>query len=559
MRPTPSVTDTVISPLVFVFAVLVSVLPLSVSAQSPGYDIDSVSRAAVQVRVDNGTGSGTLVMVEGIPTVFTNRHVVEGFDEATIAVLTDVNAPAESKFIARLIGFSDTYDFAVYTITSDMQGNIVRASDLRNGRFGITVPDIQLQDVANKDSDVRRGDQVGIFGYPGIGDDELVYTTGIISSVQFGEYEGQRLPMWYRTNAEMSPGNSGGMALNARGEFIGIPTSVRTEYETGGRLGSLLAVPFVMAILNDDDGLVASWSDADSRVSTDQLDLSQDPSFGSATLSSDALTEPYFSELVSGGSVDVSYLGNSCVGYAASNPDFRLNLSDGGSDLAFLFMADDGVSDTTLIINAPDGQWYCNDDESVDSVDPGLRFYNASQGQYDVWIGSYTQDESISGSLAIIDESQFGGNLSTDSSSSGALDFTLEPYFGSAELTAGFTPDPHVITVTAGGSVDVATGTYGNECRGHASSAPDYKLNWSGNSSRLQIYFVADDGSDATLVVNSVDGGWLCNDDAPGTLNPGITIESPANGRYDIWVGAYAQGEFISGELRITELTTTVP
>lgn len=538
---------------------LFACLPLSYTQAQQTYDIDTVSRAAVQVRVADGTGSGTLVIVEGIPTVFTNRHVVEGFDEATIAVLTDVNAPAEPKFIARLTGFSDEYDFAVYTITSDMQGNIVRASDLRSGRFGINVPDIQIHDIANKDSDVRRGDTVGIFGYPGIGDDELVYTTGIISSVQFGEYDGERLPMWYRTTAEMSPGNSGGMALNARGEFIGIPTSVRTESQTGGRLGSMLAVPFVMAILNDDDGLVASWSESTGSTNATRLDLSLEPGFGSVTLTASELSEPYLTELVSGGSVDVSYLGNGCVGYAAGNPDLRVNLEEGGNNLVFRFTAGDNTSDTTMIVNAPDGQWYCNDDQTSGSLDPGLSFMEAGSGQYDVWIGSYTSSQSVSGSLAIIDESQSGSGFVPDSNNSAGLDFSAEPYFGSVNLSAGFTPDPHVITMTAGGAVDVAGTSFGSECRGHASSAPDFKLQWSGESSSLQIFFVADDGADATLVVNNPDGSWLCNDDAPGTVNPGVTINSPASGRYDIWVGSYAQGQYINGELRITELRTDVP
>lgn len=546
------------STLMLVLA-LFGTLPLTPSHAQLTYDIDTVSRAAVQVRVDDGTGSGTLVIVEGIPTVFTNRHVVEGFDEAVIAVLTDVNAPAEPKFIARLVGFSNEYDFAVYTITSDMQGNLVRASDLRSGRFGISVPDIEVHDVNNKDSDVRRGDTVSIFGYPGIGDDELVYSTGIISSVQFGEYKGERLPMWYRTTAEMSPGNSGGMALSARGEFIGIPTSVRTESITGGRLGSLLAVPFVMAILNDDGGLVASWSEAIGGANLAQLDFSQEPGFGTATLSGAELAEPYLSQLISGGSVDVSYLGNNCVGYAAGNPDYRVNITDRPADLAFEFTADDGVSDATIIINAPDGQWYCNDDKSSGSYNPGLNFANAASGQYDIWVGSYSSSENITGSLAIMDASRSGSNFDATAASSGALDFTADPYFGSTALTAGFTPDPHIISMTAGGSVDVASASYGEQCRGHASSAPDFKLSWNGNSSRLQVYFVADDGEDATLIINSPDGSWLCNDDASGTLNPGITINSPSAGRYDIWVGGYSQGQYIDGELRITELETTVP
>jgi serine protease Do len=527
-------------------------------AQTPGYDVDAISRAAVQVKVENGTGSGTLVMLDGIPTVFTNRHVVEGFEQATIAVLSDVNEPAEPRFTATLIGFSDTYDFAVYAITSDLEGNPVNASQLGNGSLGFNVPNLQLPDLSNKDSDVRRGDAVGIFGYPGIGDDELVYSTGSISSVQFGEYKGQRLPMWYRTNAEMSPGNSGGMSLNARGEFIGIPTSVRTEYETGGRLGSLLAIPFVMAIMNDDDGLLASWSDAHAIEASSQLDTSAEPSFGNITLTAQELVEPYFSEIVSGGVVDVSYLGNHCVGYAAGNPDFRVNLTDRVGDLSFTFIADEQAADTTMIINTPDSEWHCNDDKTNTSLDPGLNFVNAASGQYDVWVGSYASADSLAGTLAILDATQVDDSLSP-SSSDLALDWAQAPFFGTTDLASGFMPDPHSVTISAGGSVDVSSGAYGSHCSGYASSAPDFQLNWSAPGSSLQIYFVADDIGDATLIVNSANGDWLCNDDAPGTLNPSVTIEAPESGRYDIWVGSYNQGEFINGELKITELSTVVP
>ncbi|TFH73418.1 serine protease [Gammaproteobacteria bacterium LSUCC0112] len=529
-------------------------------AQTQNYNIDDTSRAAVQVIVDNATGSGTLIIVDGKPTVFTNRHVVEGFDQATIAVLVDPNAPAEPMFIANLVGFSQEYDFAVYTLATDLQGNTVSAQQLRDGSFGVRFPDITVQDIDNKGSDVRRGDTVGIFGYPGIGDDELVYTTGIISSVQFGEYKGERLPMWYRTNAEMSPGNSGGMALNGRGEFIGIPTSVRTENLTGGRLGSLLAVPFVMAILEDDEGLVASWSGVDSSIAASELNILQEPGFGSVTLAPSELGEPFFAELISGGSVDVSYLGNNCVGFAASNPDYRIALTDDMTDMTILFLAEDEGADTTLIVNAPDGRWHCNDDESDDSRDPGLLFTNATSGQYDIWIGSYDQNDAVSGVLAVVDASDFDNIESSVGAQGTALDFAADPYYGSADLAAGFTPDPHVVSVSAGGAVDVSIAGYGNECRGFASSAPDYKVTLSGDSALLQLYFVASSiGDDATLIINNPEGTWLCNDDAPSSLNPGITINNPVAGRYDIWVGAYAQGEFINGELRITELSTTVP
>ena len=524
------------------------------------YDIDQMSRAAVQVIVDNATGSGTLIIVDGTPTVFTNRHVVEGFDQATIAVLSDPNEPAQAMFIADLVGFSEEYDFAVYTLTSDLQGNSISADQLRDGTFGIQIPDIAVQDTNSKDSDVRRGDSVGIFGYPGIGEDELVYTTGIISSVQYGEYKGQRLPMWYRTTAEMSPGNSGGMALGGNGEFIGIPTSVTTENLTGGRLGSLLAVPFVLAILEDENGLVASWTALNADRADVELNFLQEPGFGSVTLTPDELSEPYFSELISGGSVDVAYLGENCIGYAATNPDFRIQLSDNMTGLNILFFAGDESSDTTLIVNSPNGEWHCNDDLSMDSRNPGMMFSAAPAGQYDVWVGSYDRDDSVLGVLALIDGAGVDLATSEITGLAGELDFAASPYYGSTELSAGFTPDPHTVKIRAGGSVDVSAAQYGNECNGYASSAPDYQLNWSGDTASLQLYFVAANMTDdATLVINKPDGTWLCNDDSPASFNPGVTINNPDAGRYDIWVGSYSQGELISGELNITELLTNIP
>lgn len=530
-------------------------MPVNTLAQSaPTYDVDAVSRAAVQVRVDDGTGSGTLIILDNEAVVFTNRHVVDGFDEVTIAVLTDVNAPAEPMFMATLKGFSETYDFAVFTLSTDLDGNPVSVEQLRNGDFGFTVPDIPLQNSDNKDSDVRRGDNIAIFGYPGIGDDELVYTTGTISSVQFGDYEGQRLPMWYRTNAEMSPGNSGGMALNTRGEFIGIPTSVRTEYETGGRLGSLLAVPLVLAIMNDDDALISSWSGSTDAT---ELDYSLAPTYGTVTMDRSNAGEPSHTNLLSGGGVDVSYLQGSCTGFANDSPDLRLQLDDPIGDLSVIFVALDS-SDTTLIVNAPDGEWYCNDDLGSGTLDPGLWFADAQTGQYDIWVGSYYSDDMIDGVLTINNGTLDDTADSSNSASEARLDWSLEPFSGIVDLNPGFVPDPHEVSVVAGGSVDVGGGDYGSECTGYAAVAPDVRLNWGDDGDLLRILFEASDsGDDTTLIVNTPDGRWLCNDDGGSSLNPLIEINDAGAGRYDIWIGSYTDGDYINGTLKITELSST--
>ena len=60
----------------------------------------------------------------------------------------------------------------------------------------------------------------------------------------------------------------------------------------------------------------------------------------------------------------------------------------------------DAADDTTLIINAPDGSWYCNDD-APGTIDPMFDFTNPESGLYDVWVGSYEQDTTVEGVLYV--------------------------------------------------------------------------------------------------------------------------------------------------------------
>ena len=43
----------------------------------------------------------------------------------------------------------------------------------------------------------------------------------------------------------------------------------------------------------------------------------------------------------------------------------------------------------TLVINGPDGRWYCDDDGGNAGMNPAVRFGSPGSGQYDVWIGTY--------------------------------------------------------------------------------------------------------------------------------------------------------------------------
>ena len=137
----------------------------------------------------------------------------------------------------------------------------------------------------------------------------------------------------------------------------------------------------------------------------------------------------------------------------------------------------------------------------------------------------------------------------------GALDFSAEPTFGSVELTAGFAPDPYTVDMISGGDVDVSTQGLGSDCLGYAATAPDLRLQWTGDSPNLRIFFVADGGEDTTLIVNDANGTWHCNDDSPfGGVDPLVDIPSPPEGQYDIWVGSYEAGAYVEGTLYITEM-----
>lgn len=164
-------------------------------------------------------------------------------------------------------------------------------------------------------------------------------------------------------------------------------------------------------------------------------------------------------------SVNVAYLGDSCVGFAATNPDFLIQPSDDMTDLSILFFASDNSADTTLIVNAADGEWHCNDDSSPDSLDPGVTLNTASAGQYDVWGGSFDRNKCVSEVLALTEGSEIGEPIITSNNPGSILDVTDSPYYGSAQLAAGFVPDSRVVNVSAGGSVDVARSQPGDECR----------------------------------------------------------------------------------------------
>lgn len=319
----------------------------------------------------------------------------------------------------------------------------------------------------------------------------------------------------------------------------------------------------------------------------DRLDITQPPNYGSATLQTGFSPDPYIvADVVTGGSVDVSYLGGDCRGFVTRAPDFQVRWTgDDSRILRFFFF---GSGNTTMVINDPNGRWHCVDD-AFDSQHPAITFDNPVRGRYDVWIGSFRADANVPGTLYITQNSalnpltlqQFTATPTptqrptntpapslptptpiiptqvavTTPIPGQTLDFSLPSQHGIAELQSGFLPDPHTAQVTGGGPV---AASYLDGCVGYADAAPDYSLRYTGGGRLpLRIFFVGQ--GDSTLIINAPDGTWHCNDDSFGTLHPTVDFASPTDGRYDIWVGAFNSSGVVPGTLHITERSDINP
>ncbi len=123
--------------------------------------------------------------------------------------------------------------------------------------------------------------------------------------------------------------------------------------------------------------------------------------------------------------------------------------------------------------------------------------------------------------------------------------------FGRVTLDAGFTPDPHETTVNAGGPVSASS--VGADCIGRIARRPSVSLRY--NAGDWPLIISATSEADTTLVVRAPDRTYHCNDDGPSGLNPVVRFDTPARGRYQIWVGTFSDdGATPAARLYISEI-----
>jgi len=183
------------------------------SARGESMTVDEISRATVQVFISDSsgewcyTGSGFFALDTGL--VVTNAHVVTDDEcgKLSIGLVDETGDRIVAEIPATLVTKDDELDLAVLRVNSSQI---------------VGYPRLELAD-----SPAKRGEEVRVFGFPGIGGPTITATSGIISGID----EETDYP-YYKTSADISPGNSGGPAVDAKGRVIGVATAgYRQEIE----------------------------------------------------------------------------------------------------------------------------------------------------------------------------------------------------------------------------------------------------------------------------------------------------------------------------------------
>jgi len=162
------------------------------------------SAASISCVHQNGTSTGTGIVMTADGYVITNYHVIEGAKQIYV-LLGD-----KDQYVATLVGGDETTDIAVLK---------VEAADLIPAEFG------------NSDM-LRVGDTVVAIGDPLGTELRGTMTDGIVSAINRDLNLSGRKMTLIQTNAALNSGNSGGPLINCYGQVIGINTMKMSNYSS---------------------------------------------------------------------------------------------------------------------------------------------------------------------------------------------------------------------------------------------------------------------------------------------------------------------------------------
>ena len=199
---------------------------------SPTVKIESYRLARNGDIYQANSASATIISSEGL--LLTNSHVAlddhdDVYDAFAICLSFSENSEPVCEYSAYFIRYDKNLDLALLKLSN------------RDNRGG-AMPALPYLDY-NFTGDLTVGQPLDIYGYSDIGGETLTRTRGQLSG-----FEDKNGVSYLKTDADISAGNSGGVALDESGNFIGVPTYIISSYEN---LGYVLDIKAAVSFINE--------------------------------------------------------------------------------------------------------------------------------------------------------------------------------------------------------------------------------------------------------------------------------------------------------------------
>ncbi len=226
-------------------------IPLQSNAQKTEGLVDSISSKEIiseTVKVisfnltnnnhvlEKSLASATIISPGGL--LLTNNHVVtdendEPYETFAICVVVDEKEKPECLYTASLIAKDKSLDIALLQINpTDIYSNDSPQFPYLDYELK-TLPPVE--------------ESITLTGFPGVGGETMTITEGQVSG--YDEKEGFKQ---IKTDAVISPGNSGGTAKDSTGRFIGVPSYLRSYFGTIGYVVPLTEIlPWLQGVIQE--------------------------------------------------------------------------------------------------------------------------------------------------------------------------------------------------------------------------------------------------------------------------------------------------------------------
>ena len=179
----------------------------------------------------------------------------EFFNDDRMAVIgvmaNDLKGAPVLKYLAKMVKSTQDLDLAMLQIVGlldDAQAELPK--------------NLGLIAIGRGNSDeLLPGDEMAVIGYPGLGGSTVTFTEGVVSG--FLDEDADGVYEWIKTDTEVNPGNSGGLAIDRNGDFVGVPTAGYSRADVAGKIS--LVRPGVLALQFYDNAALGQGGGMTSR------------------------------------------------------------------------------------------------------------------------------------------------------------------------------------------------------------------------------------------------------------------------------------------------------